>query len=181
MVICTLLAAFSFWAFKKATLVVRDGAMFEVSFSNWAWIYHCHGLFIEADGTLWSYTYSPEKPQPHAEHGQKHTLAELRARHADAPQRRKVGRLTPAEMAGLRSLSAEALKAPMGSPVHVSCDAGSSIFYCHVPDAPSPAKAGAELWHTHILAVQGDMSNCRTSPAASALFTKLRDLAQSTR
>lgn len=138
----------------------------ERSYTNFAWGYQHHGIYVDPQGNLYSYSYQPKDKPWSPKQEAAPTAAELEEKYSHG--RKLVRQLAPQEWQDKRKLVAAASKGKLSERKQSGADMGSNVCRCYMAE-------GAGFKQVE-LRVQGDWSYENLAPSAKVLATWLEAL-----
>ena len=140
----------------------------ERSYTNFAWGYQHNGVYIDAEGNLYSYKYQPKEKPWSPKQGDTPTAEELEDKYSHG--RKLLQKIEPQEWQAKLKLLTSASQGPMSKRKQSGADMGSNVCRCYVFDEATSRYKDVPL------RVQGDWSYENLAPSAKALADWLESL-----
>ncbi len=140
----------------------------EQSYTNFAWGYQHHGIYVDTEGNLYSYSYQPKDKPWSPKQDNAPTAQELEDKYSHG--KKLIRKIEPQEFQAKLKLLASASQGQMSKRKQSGADMGSNVCRCYVSDAAGQSYKQIEL------RVQGDWSYENLAPSAKALADWLESL-----
>lgn len=140
----------------------------ERSYTNFAWGYQHNGIYVDAEGNLYSYSYQRTDKPWDPKQAEAPTAQELEDKYNH--NRKLIRKIEPQEWQAKLKLLAEASKGHLSKRKQSGADMGSNVCQCYVLDEANNRYKQVEL------RVQGDWSYENLAPSAKALANWLEAL-----
>lgn len=140
----------------------------ERSSTNFAWGYQHHGVYVDPEGNLYSYTYQRSDKPWSPKQDDAPTAQELEDKYSHG--KKLIRKIEPQEWQAKLKLLVAASNGQMSKRKQSGADMGSNVCRCYVPDATNQRYKPIEL------RVQGDWSYENLAPSAKALADWLESL-----
>ncbi|MFN7929799.1 MAG: hypothetical protein U0Y68_18010 [Blastocatellia bacterium] len=154
---------------KQQTTTMNTQKIYcEQSYTNFAWGYQHHGIYVDSEGNLYSYSYQPKDKPWSPKQDAAPTAAELEEKYSHG--RQFIRKLDAQEWEAKRKLFAAAHDGKLSDRKQSGADMGANICRCYVSD-----EAGQQYKEV-TLRVQGDWSYENLAPSAKTLADWLESL-----
>ncbi len=140
----------------------------ERSSTNFAWGYQHNGIYVDAEGNLYSYSYQPKDRPWSPKQGDAPTAEELADKYNHG--KKLIRKIEPQEWQAKLKLLASASQGKLSKRKQSGADMGSNVCRCYVFDEMS------NRFNEVALRVQGDWSYENLAPSAKALADWLEGL-----
>ena len=140
----------------------------ERSYTNFAWGYQHHGIYVDAEGNLYSYSYQPKDKPWSPKQSDAPTAEELADKYSHG--KKLVRKIESQEWQAKLKLVAAASQGKLSKRKQSGADMGSNVCRCYVFDEANSRFKEVEL------RVQGDWSYENLAPSAKALADWLEAL-----
>ena len=140
----------------------------ERSYTNFAWGYQHHGIYVDAEGNLYSYSYQPKEKPWAPKQGDAPTAEELADKYDHG--KKLIRKIEPQEWQASFKLLAAASQGKLSKRKQSGADMGSNVCRCYVFDEAT------NRYKDIPLRVQGDWSYENLAPSAKTLVDWLDSL-----
>ena len=140
----------------------------ERSYTNFAWGYQHNGIYVDAEGNLYSYSYQRSDKPWSPKQGDTPTAEELEDKYSHG--RKLIRKIEPQELQAKLKLLAAARNGQLSKRKQSGADMGSNVCRCYVFDET------ANRYKDVFLRVQGDWSYENLAPSAKTLADWLESL-----
>jgi hypothetical protein len=140
----------------------------ERSYTNFAWGYQHNGIYVDAEGNLYSYNYQRSDKPWSPKQAEAPTTQELEDKYSHS--RKLLRKIEPQEWQAKLKLLAEASNGKMSERKQRGADMGANVCRCYVLDEANNRYKEVEL------RVQGDWSYENLAPSAKELAAWLKSL-----